>query len=149
MHFIQKKSLHLNCCHYYSVNPDSDTTVTQYITKNLGGSGWLNDEFIGSSYTKVHIWLLLQSILLDQLWCMWAAFWRRRWMMTWGNGLEECGEIASWKMPICAWRSFSASPRVSVSGWALNKSRAGTLALHIWLCYAFSFMTADWVTVML
>lgn len=110
---------------------------------------WWISPFIGGSYTEVHIWLLLQSSLPDQLWCMWAVFWRCRWMMTWGNGLEECGEIASWKMPICAWRSFIASPRVSVSRWALNKSGAATLALHIWLCYAFSCMTADWVTVML
>lgn len=79
---------------------------------------------------------------------MWTAFWHRRWMMTWGNGLEEHRDIVSWKMSICAWQSFGTSLSTAVSGRDENKSRAGIVALRVSLCYTFGyfFKTVDWIT---
>lgn len=119
MHWLPKLKLQRKPG-YYSANPDLlDSNIILDITKNLWGFVWLNDELalLSAAATLRCIFdSSWSSILLDQRWYMRAVFWHCRWMMTWGNGLEEHREIVSRKMSICAWRRFSTSPSAAVRG---------------------------------
>ena len=117
----------------YSVNPDLlKSNSIQDITKNLWGFVWLNDELallsaaatlrcIFDSFWRAFYWLNCDVCGLYS--------WQCRWMMTWGNGLEEHREIVGWKMSICAWRSFGTSPSAGCcQGRDQNKRGAGVPA---------------------
>lgn len=74
----------------------SRSQYTKYYKESLRlcVTKWWISSFISASYAEMHIWLFLKSILLAQLWYMWAVFWQCRWMRTWENGLEgHTGEL--------------------------------------------------------
>lgn len=159
IYFIEKQSLNINrrcrkkpLLFSKSRSPRLNRRTIYYKeSRRLWVTKWWISSFIGGSYTKVHIWLLLESILLAQPWCMWAVFWCCCWMMTWGNGLEARGEMACWKK-----KGLFADDGASLRHWGfLSAGEPGIKAeQEPWpfisgYFYAFSFMTADWVTVIL
>lgn len=105
---------------------------------------WWISPFISSGYTEVHIWLLVESILLAQLWYMRVVFCQCCWVMTWGNGLEEHREIVSWKMSICAWQSFGTSPSAAVRGEPrINVKLTSWPFKYLYATISCLFMTAE------
>lgn len=125
----------------YLLNSSSIQNITKKSLRLYVPKWWISS-FISNGYAEVHIWLL-KSILLAQLWYMWAVFWQCLWMMTWGNGLEEHWEIVSWKISICAWQSLSTSPSVAVRGEPrINVKPASWPFMSLYATISYLFMTA-------
>lgn len=90
---------------------------------------WISS-FISAGYAALHIWLLRESIWLAQLW--YAVFWHCRWMMTWGNGLEEHWNTVSKKKYVRTWQCTSLTINVKQASWPIMYIVMLKLATCVW-----------------